>query len=76
MLSFGCFCLYLGAGIFINSVTVRENEGADQEYLFACNSWLDDHMEDRQTQRQLQLLGELLLKLCIYVYFPEWLKAT
>ena len=41
-------------------MTVRENEGAEQEYLFACNSWLDDHMEDRQTQRQLQLLGELL----------------
>ncbi|XP_038056107.1 uncharacterized protein LOC119728107 [Patiria miniata] len=46
-----------GAGIFINSVSVRESETADKEYLFACNSWLDDHMEDRQTNKQLQLLG-------------------
>ncbi|XP_077990949.1 uncharacterized protein LOC144445282 [Glandiceps talaboti] len=46
-----------GAGVFIQKILVRESEDAEQEYVFWCDQWLDDHVDDRKTSKQLKLLG-------------------
>ena len=47
-----------GAGVYLDSVSVREGEEAESEYLFPVNNWLDDHIGDKKTHRQLKLLGK------------------
>jgi len=48
-----------GAGWFLDKVTVREcsSDQACLEYVFPCNSWLDDHEDDGYTRRELLLAG-------------------
>ena len=42
----------------MQSVIVKQSEDAKEEYYFQCNKWLDDHMDDGKTERQLPLLGK------------------
>ncbi|ELT98105.1 hypothetical protein CAPTEDRAFT_225952 [Capitella teleta] len=44
-----------GAGVFVEKVVVREAESneKDKEVVFPCNRWLDDHMDDQATHRDL-----------------------
>ncbi|XP_078590366.1 lipoxygenase homology domain-containing protein 1-like isoform X4 [Branchiostoma floridae x Branchiostoma japonicum] len=46
-----------GAGLYVDAVTVHEGESAVSEWFFPCGHWLDDHMEDSCTERELSLLG-------------------
>ena len=48
-----------GAGVYIDRVVVRETEGEaqDQEVVFPCNQWLDDHEGDKRTERELRPAG-------------------
>ncbi|XP_070556277.1 uncharacterized protein [Ptychodera flava] len=46
-----------GAGVFIQKILIRDSEEAESEYVFWCDQWLDDHVGDRKTCRQLPLLG-------------------
>jgi len=48
-----------GAGWHLDKVTVREHGSADasKEFVFPCNRWLDDHEDDRRTERELIVAG-------------------
>ncbi|XP_041483698.1 uncharacterized protein LOC121430484 isoform X9 [Lytechinus variegatus] len=47
-----------GAGIYLDHVTVKEGEDAENEYLFPVNNWLDDHIGDKKLHRQLKPIGK------------------
>ncbi|XP_030838662.1 uncharacterized protein LOC105447429 isoform X2 [Strongylocentrotus purpuratus] len=47
-----------GAGIYLDHVTLREGEESDTAYLFPVNNWLDDHIGDKKTHRQLKPIGK------------------
>ena len=44
----------VGDGWFLEKVTVKENKGASQEFVFPCHCWLDATLdEDSKTSREL-----------------------
>ena len=49
-----------GAGVYIDKVVVRETEGEAQEdeVVFPCGQWLDDHEGDKLTERELRSVGK------------------
>eukprot|EP00057_Strongylocentrotus_purpuratus_P029279 XP_011683753.1 PREDICTED: uncharacterized protein LOC105447429 [Strongylocentrotus purpuratus] len=51
-----------GAGIYLDHVTLREGEESETAYLFPVNNWLDDHIGDKKTHRQLKPIGKQTTK--------------
>ena len=48
----------VGAGWFLEKVTVKDSEAAAAEWVFPAHRWLDDHVGDCKTVRKLKLLGQ------------------
>ena len=51
-----------GAGWFLDRVVVTEMEGdnSEQEYIFPCGRWLDDHEDNKAVERELRMIGKTL----------------
>ena len=47
-----------GAGWHLDRLVVRVKGKGEKEWVFGCGRWLDDHEEDRKTERELLLTGE------------------
>ena len=52
----------LGAGWYLEKVTVKESDLATGEWVFPAHCWLDDHVGDCKTVRKLKLLGHFKVK--------------
>lgn len=46
-----------GAGVYIESVTVTDKTVPGVQYVFPCQSWLDEREGDKRTWRLLSLSG-------------------
>ncbi|XP_029443046.1 lipoxygenase homology domain-containing protein 1-like [Rhinatrema bivittatum] len=48
-----------GAGWNLDQITIQESGKRDTEYLFPCQQWLDSEIGDKQTERELRVLGKV-----------------
>nr|XP_006814608.1 PREDICTED: lipoxygenase homology domain-containing protein 1-like [Saccoglossus kowalevskii] len=44
-----------GAGWFCQEVAIRDSKGSKTEYVFQCNKWLDEGLDDKKIERELKL---------------------
>ena len=53
-----------GAGWFLDKIEVIEKDSEKNfpEFVFPCSRWLDDHEDDKKTERELRLLGNTVVK--------------
>ncbi|XP_030070331.1 lipoxygenase homology domain-containing protein 1 [Microcaecilia unicolor] len=48
-----------GAGWYLDKITIQDPGKKDIEYLFPCQQWLDSEIGDKQTERELKVLGKV-----------------
>nr|XP_033789545.1 oxygen-regulated protein 1 isoform X2 [Geotrypetes seraphini] len=48
-----------GAGWYLDQITIQDPCNKDIEYLFPCQQWLDSEVGDKQTERELRVLGKV-----------------
>uniref|UniRef100_A0A803J699 PLAT domain-containing protein n=1 Tax=Xenopus tropicalis TaxID=8364 RepID=A0A803J699_XENTR len=48
-----------GAGWFLDQITIEDSQNKGPKYVFPCQQWLDSSIGDKQTSRNLKLLGKV-----------------
>ncbi|OCT76820.1 hypothetical protein XELAEV_18032023mg [Xenopus laevis] len=48
-----------GAGWFLDHITIEDSQNQRPKYVFPCQQWLDSGIGDKQTSRELKLLGKV-----------------